>query len=644
MRSGVEFREIMSAIPKIGSSKPGARAQRIHALRVELESLSADVRDVAANSRGVLDAVPSDLRASATNLLHYLALRRHDLRELQPRLSALGLSSLGRSEGCVLASVDAICAALRALDGNDDGQADVANSVSPQDSLDAHTSALFGPAPAARNVRIMVTVASEAARDYAVIHDLVRAGMDCMRINCAHDNARDWRAMIDFLRRASRELGRPCRVVMDLGGPKLRTGPLEAGPAVLKISPSRDVFGRVTAPARIWVTDVHRGRLAPSQAAATLSLPAKWLAQLRVGDTITFTDVRGAHRVMKVADIDASGVWMELAKTSYVIPGTRVRRAGAKGSKATVLVGTFAPREAPILLRVGDILIVNRSLKPGRPATHDGRGRLLTPASIGCTLPEVFDDVCCGDAIWFDDGKIGGLIESIEPDRANVKINRAREKGDKLRGYKGINLPDSALRLPALTAKDIEDLEFVVRHSDLVSLSFANCASDVEQLQEHLKRLGGEKLGVILKVETRRGFENLPEMLFAALRSSHCGVMIARGDLAVECGFERLAEVQEEILWLCEAAHVPVIWATQVLESLSKDGFPSRAEITDAAMSERAECVMLNKGAHVCEAVAVLDNILRRMQEHVTKKRSMLRELKVAGRFLGSPGRKRNRP
>jgi pyruvate kinase len=114
-------------------------------------------------------------------------------------------------------------------------------------------------------------------------------------------------------------------------------------------------------------------------------------------------------------------------------------------------------------------------------------------------------------------------------------------------------------------------------------------------LQQQLKRLGGENLGVILKIETRRGFENLPEMLFATLRSTRCGVMIARGDLAVECGFEHLAEVQEEILWLCEAAHVPVIWATQVLESLAKDGLPSQAEITDAAMSERAECVMLNK-------------------------------------------------
>ena len=107
--------------------------------------------------------------------------------------------------------------------------------------------------------------------------------------------------------------------------------------------------------------------------------------------------------------------------------------------------------------------------------------------------------------------------------------------------------------------------------------------------------------------------------------------MIARGDLAVECGYERLAEVQEEILWLCEAAHLPVIWATQVLENLAKTGQPSRAEITDAAMGERAECVMLNKGPHVVKAVQVLDDILRRMQFHQVKKTAMLRRLHVAG-------------
>jgi pyruvate kinase len=103
--------------------------------------------------------------------------------------------------------------------------------------------------------------------------------------------------------------------------------------------------------------------------------------------------------------------------------------------------------------------------------------------------------------------------------------------------------------------------------------------------------------------------------------------MIARGDLAVEVGYERLAEIQEEILWLCEAAHVPVIWATQVLETLVKKGIPSRAEMTDAAMGERAECVMLNKGPYIAEAVTILDDVLQRMQAHQIKKSPQLRAL-----------------
>ena len=171
-------------------------------------------------------------------------------------------------------------------------------------------------------------------------------------------------------------------------------------------------------------------------------------------------------------------------------------------------------------------------------------------------------------------------------------------------------------------------------YADVVELSFANTAHDVAVLQQQLKDFGDIQPAIVLKIETRRGFENLPDMLLMAMRSPRCGVMIARGDLAVECGFERLAEVQEEILWICEAAHVPVIWATQVLETLAKDGMPTRAEITDAAMGHRAECVMLNKGPHVLNAVRTLDDILRRMRSHQTKKRAMLRELRLArGQF-----------
>jgi pyruvate kinase len=135
----------------------------------------------------------------------------------------------------------------------------------------------------------------------------------------------------------------------------------------------------------------------------------------------------------------------------------------------------------------------------------------------------------------------------------------------------------------------------------MVALSFVNTVEDVRVLQELLAPLGDRQPAIVLKIETKHGFETLPAMLLEAMKAPRCGVMIARGDLAVECGFERLAEVQEEILWLCEAAHVPVIWATKVLESLAKDGLPSRAEITDAAMSHRAECVMLNKGPYMME-------------------------------------------
>ena len=92
----------------------------------------------------------------------------------------------------------------------------------------------------------------------------------------------------------------------------------------------------------------------------------------------------------------------------------------------------------------------------------------------------------------------------------------------------------------------------------------------------------------------------------------------------------RQTEVQEEVLWFCEAARVPVIWATQVLESLAKRGIPSRAEITDAAMGERADCVMLNKGPHLVEAVRFLDNIPQRMEAQQNKKSARLRRLRLS--------------
>ena len=207
-------------------------------------------------------------------------------------------------------------------------------------------------------------------------------------------------------------------------------------------------------------------------------------------------------------------------------------------------------------------------------------------------------------------------------------MTSAGPRGAKLKSEKGINLPDTDIPVPALTAADRSHIRFVAAHADMVNMSFVRSADDVAQLIDALAEQQAENVDITLKIETVAAFEQLPRMRLEAMRWQDVGVMIARGDLAVEAGFERMAELQEEILWLCEAAHVPVIWATQVLESLAKSGLPSRAEITDAAMAQRAECVMLNKGPYIEEAIAALSDILARMSGHTSKKRDMLRRLR----------------
>jgi pyruvate kinase len=583
---------------------------------------------------GVFSNVHPDRRESARNLICYLTLRRHDVRGLQPGLASLGVSSLGRIESRVLATIDAV---LRQLD--DDARPHPLSQSSRDDfDLGEHilswqTEQLLGAAPAGRHVRIMVTMPAEAADDYAIVHDLVREGMNCMRINCAHGSSADWLRMIQHLRRAESVLNTRCKLLMDLSGAKLRTGPVAPGPAVLKVRPVRDVFGRVTAPARIWLTTRTAEGYMPSPAAAALPITDTWLAQLAAGTQIKFLDARDAHRRMTVAAVESAGAWAELSQTAYFVPGTVLRIVDGDAiepAEPSTLVGDLPPVAGEIRLAEGDTLVVTRGLRPGRPALRDSDGHVLTPATIGCSQPQVFDDVRVGEAIWFDDGRFGGTIDRVSGDSLMVRLTHAPPDGGRLGGDKGINLPDSTLHVPALTEKDLLDLAFVVQHADIVGLSFANSAEDVDALLRHIAQRGPQRPALMLKIETRRGFERLPEMLLAAMKTPCFGVMIARGDLAVECGFERLAEVQEELLWICEAAHVPAVWATQVLEGLAKYGTPSRAEITDAAMGHRAECVMLNKGPHIVTAVRALDDILRRMDAHQSKKRAMLRELHLA--------------
>jgi pyruvate kinase len=450
-----------------------------------------------------------DIRASAENLAHYMALRHIDLRPLQAALAPWGLASLARCESRVMATLNAIIANLQVI-----SHANVeplrpqrADFLYGQEVLRRHCADVLGPPPEGRETRIMVTLSKRAAEDPAHVAELVRAGMDCARINCAHDDPDRWSAMIANVRKAAAANGRACAVLMDLAGPKIRT---------------RHV---VTPPDRKNVV---------------------------AGDCIFLAFTKPAERAE-------------------------------------------------------------------------------FPFQTSCTMPPVLSQVAAGAAVSIKDGLIQGIVEEVRADGLVMRVMRTPPEGQPLQKEKGINFPGTALRLSPLTADDLKALDFLSEHADIVSYSFVQKPEDVALLQNELARRRGPRppMPIVAKIETQLALDHLPDLIVQAAGANPFAVMIARGDLAVEVGYERLSEVQEEILWVCEAAHVPVIWATQVLESLVKRGMPSRGEFTDAAMAQRAECVMLNKGPFVREGIAVLDNVLRRMESHQRKRSMQLRPLKA---------------
>lgn len=602
----------------------------------QIETIYHAAKATEAVHHATLAEVHPSFQASARNLLHYVALRHHDLRPIQTELARLGLSSLGRIEAHVIPSLYLVHSILCQL-ADRESQLPYPEFEFDQGGqfLQTNAAALLGEAPQQRSVEIMVTMPSEAAADSEFIETLLNDGMNCARINCAHDDTEIWGKMVEHIHHAKQKLGVECKILMDLAGPKLRTGALNAGPKFVRLRPQRDKLGRVTQPGWVWLGPAEEP--VPVDAEAFIPVDATWLNQLEVKDRVLFTDTRGKNCTLLIQDQDTRyphGRWATISRTAYLQTGDILWIAGKVGKSSETHVGELSPLEIPLNLKIGDVLIIHQGDEPGEPAQYDAKGQLIKPAHISCTLPEIFTRVKVGEPIKLDDGNIEGVIVGVSSEAITVNITLAKPNGSRLRADKGINLPKSRLGISGLTEKDRLDLDFVAQQADIVSMSFVNETDDVLDLQAELVKRGTGNKGIVLKIETRRAFNNLPMLLLTAMRHYPAGVMIARGDLAVECGWKRLAEVQEQILWLCEAAHMPVIWATQVLENLAKTGLPSRAEITDAAMAQRAECVMLNKGPGIRQAIYLLDEILRRMQEYQNKKTTMLRQLKATNIVL----------
>jgi pyruvate kinase len=620
--------------PPAGSAF-GDRVLEFAALHDQIERASecADVQ---------LCALAAGRLQSLRNLHAYLALRARDTRKLQKQLAHLGLDALGHCEPHVLATVNSVLANLYVLNGVMPAQPSLFDAAREFESgpalLRRNAARLFGPEPDRRRARIMVTLPDAAADDTALLTSLLEAGMDCARINCAYGDQDSWARTSERLVEAQAVTGLPCRLFMDLRGPKLRTGPMAMEPATLKIRPHRATNGTVLRPARIQLLPNGMPLAVAADADACLVLDADWLGRVAPGDKIRLRDARGSRRTWRVVNRHASGLLVESRKTCYLGNGTVLTPHPADGgARPSTTIHGLQPQQSRLEIRPGDRLRLRCGNEPGEPAVRDAADRLLRPGSLSLDIAEVFRDARAGEPVGFDDGRIGGVIEQADGETITVRIRHTRRPVERLTGGKGINLPETSLDLPAMSDEDLRDLAFVASRADILGLSFTNAAADVRALSERLRQLGREERGVIFKIETRRGCANLPAILIEAMRLPNFGVMIARGDLAAECGFERLAELQEDLLRLCEAAHAPVVWATGVLEGLARRGHPRRAEITDAAAAQRAECVMLGKGRYIGRALHALDRLLKRLEDCQEKQQCLLGELRIGLRAGPEP-------
>lgn len=573
----------------------------------------------------------------ARNLVHYTTLRTSDRRGLQGNLESLGATRLSTAEPAVKARLQAAHNVVSALDGRSPqfAEEDVADAIVGADELlEQHTEALFGTeALPGDSSYIMVTLPIEAAYDQELVARLVDSGMELARINCAHDGPEVWKRMIDNVRAAGKAAGRYIPISMDLAGPKIRTGRIAPGPAVVRVRVQRDDAGTVIQPCRLWMIPEDQELAEAPMAENTLGRPIvsvhvsrEFFDALEVGETVRVVDARGKKRKLGVIKKDSEGALAEGQQNIYLQLGAEL-----KTEKAKTAVGAVPQVLQRLRPQTGDRIVLTSA-----DVVCDPQAGGIP--KISCTLPEAVRALEVGQQVLFDDGAIAAKVveireaedtESPEAPEDTVEAELLVTRGGaKLAEYKGINLPDTELPLPSLTEEDEAALAFVAEHADMAAVSFIRTREDVAYVLEKFRELGADDLGLVLKIETIPAFENLTTILLEGMQHAKFGVMLARGDLAVEMGFARMAEVPGQVMAMVEAAHVPLIIGTQVLESMAKSGLPTRAEITDVAWALRAECIMLNKGPHIPEAIAILREIGVKMDRSQRKNRMLLHHVR----------------
>ncbi|MDA0265554.1 MAG: pyruvate kinase [Cyanobacteria bacterium] len=239
-------------------------------------------------------------------------------------------------------------------------------------------------------------------------------------------------------------------------------------------------------------------------------------------------------------------------------------------------------------IRVGTLAPEGIELLEGATLTLVPTGKEEQPTDITIDYPYLADEAEPGMQVLLDDGLLELKIETVAPARVTCRV----VQGGLLKSRKGVNLPDLSLQLPAMTEKDEKDLAFGVSQGvDWVSLSFVRRADDIVALKQRLVELGAPETPVIAKIEKPQAIANLDAILAVT-----DGVMVARGDLGVEMKAEKVPLLQKRIIQACNRKSIPVITATQMLDSMIHNPRPTRAEASDVANAiiDGTDAVMLS--------------------------------------------------
>src|SRR4029450_11117208 len=291
----------------------------------------------------------------------------------------------------------------------------------------------------------------------------------------------------------------------------------------------------------------------------------------------------------------------------------RIREGEARwGRPVAILQDLQGPKSPPRTFGPGGGARVD--LEPGRPFTLYAHPVIGTAEGASITHPEYLRDLRAGDEIWMDDGMIQLRVESTSADEVRCRV----VVGGRISDHKGLSLPRVTLPVSCMTPKDREDLLFGLRHGvDYVAVSFVRSAADIDEVRAFLREQAAD-LPIVATLERHEIIDTLPGIL-----SKVDAVMVARGDLGVDVPLEDVPHIQKEIIRQARGAKVPVIVATQMLESMVTHLRPTRAEVSDVstAIFDGADAVMLSAetatGRYPHDAVAVMARVAERADDAV---------------------------